>query len=135
MPLGDRRCPDHIPAAWAGRGSTSIVRVDYTVNERADTGPRTCSAWLRTGLAGVVAGLGIVRPMGETGMPWVSRAIGTIFILAGIMVFGMALWRYQKMSEELRFDGAKVTPVWLLLGLIAAMIVSAVLAVIPLFQV
>ncbi len=117
------------------RTEMAAERTDHAMQRSLLANERTFSAWFRTGLAGVVAGLGIVRLMGETGMPWISRAIGTIFILAGIMVFAMALWRYEKLADELRFDGAKVTPVWVLLGLVGAMIAAAVLAVILLFQV
>ncbi|HUW11068.1 MAG TPA: DUF202 domain-containing protein, partial [Anaerolineae bacterium] len=89
---------------------------------------RTFSAWLRTGLAAVLAGLGIARLLRFGRWQWVADVIGAILILTGGGIYLTAYWRYRHGHRKLKLEGIAVTPIWLPSVLSAALLLSAGLA-------
>jgi putative membrane protein len=62
---------------------------------------RTFSAWIRTGLSLEVAGLGVVRFLGEMNAT-LTLLIGEIFIVVSAGVYILGLLRYLSMWEDIR---------------------------------
>lgn len=48
---------------------------------------RTFAGWIRTGLAAVGIGVGFAALFGKLEPGWVPRAIATVFVLCGVMIF------------------------------------------------
>jgi putative membrane protein len=57
---------------------------------------RTFSAWVRTGLALLVAGFAATRLLEETGPAWLISLVGATLVLLGTVVFAVAYWSYHK---------------------------------------
>ncbi|HII01991.1 TPA: DUF202 domain-containing protein [Methanosarcinaceae archaeon] len=53
---------------------------------------RTFSAWLRTGLASVIAGLGVSFFMDSGTHSWLAFLVASILILTGSVVYVLAFW-------------------------------------------
>ncbi len=94
---------------------------------------RNFSAWLRTGLAALGAGLGIGKLLGSLGMPMITRTIGVVCIIMSGTVFIIAWWRYKQIYEDLADQGMRVTPMWMIHLIIIGMLLSDVLAIILMF--
>jgi putative membrane protein len=109
-------------------------RTDLAQQRNLLANERTFSAWLRTGLSAVVAGLGIARLLDYSGMLWIARAIGAILILTGGGIYAIALWRYCQDCRHPAREGVRTTPIWLMTILVAALLLSALLAFVWLFQ-
>lgn len=58
-------------------------RTDWADGRILLANERTLSAWIRTGLAAVIAGLGIAHLPETRGWPVITRTIGAIFVLSG----------------------------------------------------
>jgi len=109
-------------------------RTDLAQERNLLASERTFSAWIRTGLAAVASGLGIAHLLGSTGWAWVPRAIGAILVLTGGGIYIVALWRYYEGYQKLGPKGLRRLPMWLLCLLTLALVVSAILGFILLFQ-
>ncbi len=66
---------------------------------------RTFSAWVRTGMTAMAAGLGVFHLLGSMGSPFISRAIGIIFVAAGGGIYVVALWRDYQGYHDLKQHG------------------------------
>jgi putative membrane protein len=98
---------------------------------------RTFNSWIRTGIAAVVAGLGIASFLARGGATGIARAIGVIFILAGASIYIVALMSYRHMY--LRMPPADDDAIDLfrfryLLALVLALILGALLSLLLLFR-
>jgi putative membrane protein len=67
----------------------------------------TFSAWVRTGLSAVAAGLGIPRLLQQFRPAWVPRALGTAFVLVGGIVFGICPGRKSHPSGRMAITSAR----------------------------
>ncbi|HWQ21061.1 MAG TPA: DUF202 domain-containing protein [Methanotrichaceae archaeon] len=98
---------------------------------------RTFSAWIRTGIAAVVAGLGIASFLSRGGATWIARAIGIIFILVGASIYIVALMSYRHIYRKMPHaeDGAiDLFRFRYLMALVMALILSALLSLLLLFR-
>nr|WP_255448382.1 DUF202 domain-containing protein [Telmatospirillum sp. J64-1] len=86
---------------------------------------RTYSAWIRTGLAALVSGLGVERFLHEVLPFWALRASAVALIVFGIMTFLMAAWRYRKISDNLHGPDIGRLPPWLLVLLSSILAAAA----------
>ncbi len=89
---------------------------------------RTFSAWIRTGLAAVAAGLAIGKLFVFPQLPFISHAVGAIFVTVGGCIFMVALWRYYHNRRKLRWKGVKLIPIWVMAILAIALLAAAILA-------
>jgi len=89
---------------------------------------RTFAAWIRTGLAAVAAGLGIAGLLENLGPHQVILTIATILVLVGAAIYVLALWRYLQGYRRLRQEGERVASLYVIGGLIAALVVTAALS-------
>ncbi len=86
---------------------TNSLALDRTVlaNER------TYAAWIRTGLASLVTGLGIARFMLDSMPLWSIRTIAAILILFSGVAFFLAAWRYEHLHIGMKHLDVKMIPV------------------------
>jgi putative membrane protein len=103
-------------------------RTQWALERTLLANERTFSAWLRTGLAAVVAGLGIAHFLDLGTLQLMADAIGAILILTGGGIYFIAYWRYRGAHRKLEQEGMTVIPIWLPSVLIAALLLSAGLA-------
>ena len=93
-----------ICGAKSARDRTDLARQrNLLANER------TFSAWLRTGLSAVVAGLAIARLLGSVDSLLVARSIGVILVLTGGGIYVLAFWRYGQVSRSLEQENMSRT--------------------------
>lgn len=109
-------------------------RTDLARQRNLLANERTFSAWLRTGLSAVVAGLGIARLLGSGDSLLVARSIGVILVLTGGGIYVLAFWRHGQVSRSLEQDNMRAIPTRLLNILLASLLLSSVLAFVLLFQ-
>lgn len=95
---------------------------------------RTFSAWIRTGLTAMAAGLGICHLFRSPEMPWVTRALSFLFVSSGGGIYLVAFWRYYIGYKDLKEKGINVTSVWLLSGLVVTLLITVLLALILIFR-
>ena len=103
-------------------------RTDLALHRNLLAMERTFAAWIRTGLAAVAAGLGIAGLLEDLGPPRIILTVATILVLVGSAIYVLALWRYVEGYRQLRQEGERVASLFVVGGLIVALIVSAALA-------
>jgi len=88
------------------KADTNRLALDRTVlaNER------TYTAWIRTGLAALVAGLGIARFMLDAMPLWSVRVLTTFLILFSAAAFLLAAWRYENLHVEMAHLDVNMLP-------------------------
>lgn len=120
---------------WAKeRTEEAEERTDWAQQRTLLAEERTFSAWVRTGITAVAAGLGIAKLVESIVWPWMTRAIGAVFIMAGAGAYLAGLWRYRQEYRALKEEGMSVTPLWLLVMLIVTLLLSAALAFVLLLE-
>lgn len=72
---------------------------------------RTYAAWIRTGLAALITGLGIARFMLEAMPLWSVRVISALFILFSAAAFMIAAWRYENLHVGVAHLDVKTIPI------------------------
>lgn len=83
---------------------------------------RTFQAWIRTGLAALVSGLGVAKFLqGSMSLP-VLLIVVSILILFSTLAFLLSAWRYSHLHLRIVHLDIDATPMWL------AMSISIVLA-------
>jgi len=84
---------------------------------------RTFQAWIRTGLAALVSGLGVAKFLQDTMPLLVLLTVVSILILFSTLAFLLSAWRYSHLHLRIVHLDIDATPMWL------AKSVSIVLAV------
>ena len=104
-------------------------RTDLAIQRTILANSMTFSAWIRTGLSSVLAGLAIVSFIGDNEIfHGYVLSIGILFVLTGIAVYIMASVSYKKSFDELRKEGERIdTPLVFLIVITTGMILTAVL--------
>lgn len=72
---------------------------------------RTYAAWIRTGLAALITGLGIARFMLEAMPLWSVRVISALFILFSAAAFMIAAWRYENLHLGVAHFDVQTIPI------------------------
>ncbi len=86
---------------------------------------RTFSAWLRTGLASVIAGFGVSIFMASGTHSWLAPLVASIFILTGSVVYVLAFWSYQEAYKELRAEDFSRMSLWIPSLLVSILLVTS----------
>lgn len=95
---------------------------------------RTFSAWIRTGLTAMAAGLGICHLFKAPEALWITKALSFLFVSSGGGIYMVAFWRYYIGYKTLKGQGMQVTSVWLLSGLIVTLLITVFLALLLIFR-
>lgn len=96
-------------------------------------GERTYTAWIRTGLAALAAGVAFERFLSGAMPEWIIRIIAVILILFSLCAFVLAIWHYTHLGLRLEEADIRKLPVRGLVVLTAALCVAAVLALVGLY--
>ncbi|VAW20244.1 hypothetical protein MNBD_ALPHA12-1516, partial [hydrothermal vent metagenome] len=86
-----------------------------------------------TGLALLVAGLGIFRFLQDELALWLLMSISMVLIVLSAMAFLLAAWRYRHLHLRVSHLEVDFIPLWVVLGISAVLAASAVLALLGLF--
>ena len=84
-------------------------RTDLAEDRTVLANERTFAGWMRTGLAAVGLGLAFNALFGKMSPDWLPRAIATIFICSGIVIFYLA--QRNGCAVMARMDAHRVRPV------------------------
>jgi putative membrane protein len=74
---------------------------------------RTFQAWIRTGLAALVSGLGVAKFLQDTMPLAVLLIVVSILILFSALAFLLSAWRYSHLHLRIEHLDIEATPVWL----------------------
>jgi len=74
---------------------------------------RTFQAWIRTGLAALVSGLGVAKFLQGTMPLPVLLIVVSILILFSTLAFLLAAWRYSHLHLRIVHLDIDATPMWL----------------------
>lgn len=90
---------------------------------------RTFSAWLRTGLSSVLAGLAIVKFIGDEDVfEGYVLLIGLLFVAIGIAIYLLAYMTYKDSIEEELSEGRDVRAFFIVMSIITlGMIIAAIM--------
>ena len=120
---------------WAKeRTEEAEERTDWAQERTLLAEERTFSAWVRTGITAIAAGVGIAKLLASAAWPWITRAIGVIFVLAGMGAYLVAFWRYRQQYAPMKAERVDVIPLWALGLIILALLITAVLAVLLILE-
>lgn len=86
---------------------TNMLALDRT----ALANERTYAAWIRTGLAALVTGLGIARFLVDSVPLWSIRTIAAILLVFSAVAFFLAAWRYEHLHVGMAHLDVKMIPV------------------------
>ncbi len=71
---------------------------------------RTFAAWLRTGLASAIAGLGVVKLLPGLRPEWLGKSIGLLLVFSSALVFILGFRTYYITLKKLEKEGFKGLP-------------------------
>ncbi len=74
---------------------------------------RTFQAWIRTGLAALVSGLGVAKFLQDAMPLSVLLIVVTILVLFSMLAFLLAAWRYSHLHLRIVHLDIDATPMWL----------------------
>jgi putative membrane protein len=92
---------DESDAKGADRTELAENRTEWAEDRTLMANERTFAGWMRTGLASVGIGLGFNALFGKLEPAWVPRAIATIFICMGVVIFWTAQAHSCAVNERL----------------------------------
>ena len=94
---------------------------------------RTYSAWVRTGLAALAAGVGFEKFLTGAMPDWIVRAVAAILILFSFCAFFLAIWHYTHLGLKLKKAEIRMLPIKSLMLLTAALCLASLLALAGIF--
>jgi putative membrane protein len=89
---------------------------------------RTYSAWVRTGLTLVAAGLGVTQLLRALEPRWMVYSLGALLAGMGGAIFALSFWRYWQPLEDEERHGRAGVPTWLVAVLTLVLLVGTGLA-------
>ncbi len=95
-----------------GTGKSVPDRNELALDRTILANERTYQAWLRTGMAGFGAGLGIVKFMKGFMPSWIIIIIVNLLILFSAAAFLQAAWRYSHLHVHTEHLTVDAMPVW-----------------------
>jgi putative membrane protein len=117
-------------APGAGDGAN-----DYALDRTVLANERTYTAWIRTGLTALAAGVAIEKFMVDVIPPWGVRAIAVILIGFSAVAFFVAAWRYTHLGIKLGRADVKRVPLVVTIGTSLILIACALIALAGLWMV
>ncbi len=96
---------------------------------------RTYAAWIRTGIAALLAGLVVEKILIEAIPIWGVHMISVAFIAFSGVAFFLASWRYRHFLIRLEDTDVKMVPLPVVRGISLVLIVSVLIALFGLWRV
>jgi putative membrane protein len=109
-------------------------RTDWAEERTLLAKERTFSAWSRTGISAMAAGLAIARLLGTVERPWIARALGAVLIVTGAAIYAVGFLSYRKALRRLALEGVRGGPLWIMGIITLALMFSAGLALLLIFE-
>jgi putative membrane protein len=85
-------------------------RTDWAEDRTVMANERTFAGWMRTGLAAVGIGLGFNALFGKLEPAWAPKAIATLFIAIGVIIFWSAQAKATDVQDTLEAHQAAPLP-------------------------
>jgi putative membrane protein len=95
---------------------------------------RTYTAWIRTGLTALAAGMAIVKFMADVIPHWGTLAIAVILIAFSGVAFFVAAWRYTHLGIKLGRVDVKRVPLTVTMGTSLILIACALIALVGIWM-
>ena len=111
----------------------AVRRTELAEQRTVMASERTFSAWVRTGLAAVAAGVGVGRLLDFGAVEWLAKIVSAILILTGAGIYVIAFMHYREETRRLKRTSSAITPPWVQWLLGAALLLSALLALVLVF--
>jgi putative membrane protein len=108
-------------------------RTDWAQERTLLAKERTFSAWGRTGISAMAAGLAISRLLSSVESPWIARTLGAVLIFTGGAIYVLDFLSYRKALQKLADEGVRGTPLWVIGAVTFALMFSAGLALLLIF--
>jgi putative membrane protein len=119
---------------WAEqRTEWANERTDWAQHRTVLANERTFSAWTRTGISAVAGGIAVARFLGQDDDSLLPRVLGTILVIIGAGVLGLAIWRYTTISDVMEKEGLPVMPKWAAYALSFSLLLASVLVLTLIF--
>ena len=109
-------------------------RTDWAEERTLLAKERTFSAWGRTGISAMAAGLAISRLLASTDTPWLARTLGAVLIVTGAALYVVGFLSYRKALRSLAREGVHGTSLWVMGAITLALMVSSTLALLLIFE-
>lgn len=103
-------------------------RTDWAMERTLLAKERTFSAWARTGISSMIAGVGIAEFLGSVDHAWIARVMGVILIITGGTIYTIGFFSYRKALQKLAEQNIRSTSYWLIVLVTLGLIFSAGLA-------
>ena len=114
------------------------MAMDHEVenNERTSVlaNERTYSAWIRTGITALAAGLGFEKFLGSVLPETHIRILSMVLLGFSFASFFLAAWRYQHVGRRMVTTSVSGAPVKLLVGISVILMLSSLLAIIGIWM-
>ncbi len=94
---------------------------------------RTYQAWIRTGLAALISGLGIDRFMNDIEPVWPLMLVTIILLLFSAAAFLISAWRYKHLHVQMAHLEVDLMPVWMVKILSIFLTGCSLLALVDMF--
>lgn len=103
-------------------------RTDWALERTVLAQERTFSAWLRTGVTAIAAGLGIARLLADLKPSWLVQGIGSVCIVLGALTVVASVFSYRRSQRLLHKAHAHGLSAWTVGGNSLLLLLAAVLA-------
>ncbi len=111
----------------------AVDRSDWANERTLLAKERSYSAWIRTGLAALAAGIGIVHLLGDSPHTWLVLSLGSVLAAAGLVAPMLGFWSYRKSLKQLEQEGVRSLSIVVLTTFTLLIIVASVFAGILIF--
>ena len=106
---------------------------DYSIDRTVLANERTYTAWIRTGLAALAAGIAVEKLLIGVMAEWSIRGIAMILILFSGAAFTLAAWRYVHLGFKLSRADVKTIPAVVTCCVSAILVICSLLALLDLW--
>ncbi len=91
---------------------------------------RTFQAWIRTGLAALVSGLGVAKFLQGTMPQAVLVTVVSVLILFSTLAFLLSAWRYSHLHLRIVYLDIDATPMWLAKSISTVLAACSIIALV-----
>ncbi len=129
--MADQKTPkSDIPV----RAATTTTSAKSLADDRTVlANERTYAAWLRTGIAALVAGLAVEKLQGDLMPFWAVNGIAAALVTFSAVSFILGTWRYYRMEQKLQGLTTHPLPTAVILVISAMLAMAAALGAVAVF--
>lgn len=91
------------------RARLAEERTDWALERTLLAKQRTFGAWMRTGMASVVLGVGAARLLTDLGPAWVLQGASGLLLAVGMATFWFGFQGYRRVFRKLSDEGVRGT--------------------------